>query len=198
MRYWRSMNGWKGRSSMRIAYADPPYIGQARKHYRNDPSGVAPAEVDHAALVAQLEGDYDGWALSCSSQSLRRILPLCPESVRVAAWVKPFCSWKSCNPSYSWEPIILRQPRKANYPSVRDYVSVNMTTQTGTHGAKPAQFCYWLFDALNMVASDELVDLYPGSGAVMRAWLTWRAQAPETRRRKTARVSRPQLWEASS
>lgn len=40
---------------MRIAYADPPYIGQAKRHYRNDPSGIPAAEVDHAALIAEME-----------------------------------------------------------------------------------------------------------------------------------------------
>lgn len=55
---------------MRLAYADPPYMGQARKHYRDDPRC---AEVDHAALFRQL-AEYDGWALSLSSPSLRLLL----------------------------------------------------------------------------------------------------------------------------
>lgn len=46
---------------MRLAYADPPYIGQARRHYANDPSGVPAEEVDHEALLDLLQG-YDGWA----------------------------------------------------------------------------------------------------------------------------------------
>lgn len=186
--------------SMRIAYADPPYIGQARAHYKHDPSGIAPAEVDHAALIAQLERDYDGWALSLSSQSLLSVARLVPlelaSTVRIGAWVKPFAAWKSCNPSYSWEPVVLRAPRKANWPSVRDWVSVNMTTQRGTHGAKPEAFAFWLFDALNMVRDDELVDLYPGSGAVTAAWLKWRRTAPASRRKKAVRPQRPELWTA--
>ena len=185
---------------MRIAYADPPYIGQARAHYKSDPSGIAPAEVDHAALIPQLEHEYDGWALSLSVASLPRILPLVEAlgvPYRIGAWVKPFCAWKSVNPSYSWEPVILRAPRKSNYPAVRDYVSANMTTQTGTHGAKPDAFNFWLFEALNMVRDDELIDLFPGSGAVMRAWMRWRPTAPQTRRKKAARATKPQLWEVS-
>lgn len=69
---------------MRFAYADPPYVGQARKHYNTE-------EVDHAALIHHLVVEYpDGWALSCSSPSLPKLLPLCPADIRVMAWVKPF------------------------------------------------------------------------------------------------------------
>jgi hypothetical protein len=92
---------------MRFAYADPPYIGQAKKHYgkRKDYAG----EVDHAALVARLVAEYsDGWALSLSSPTLRIILPMCPDNVRVMAWVKPFAVFKpGVNPAYAWEPVIV-------------------------------------------------------------------------------------------
>ncbi len=37
-------------------------------------------------------------------------------------------------------------------------------------GRKPVAFCAWLFDLLGMVPGDELVDLFPGTGAVTRAW----------------------------
>src|SRR5207237_677105 len=76
-----------GTRAVRFAYADPPYLGQARKHYR----GV---EVDHEELIDNLCANYAGWALSCSSPSLRLLLMRCPSDVRVGAWVKPFCSYK--------------------------------------------------------------------------------------------------------
>jgi hypothetical protein len=64
---------------MKFAYADPPYIGQAKKHYSHDP---ACAEVDHRALIARLVTEYpDGWALSLSSPTLQQILALCPAGV---------------------------------------------------------------------------------------------------------------------
>lgn len=37
-------------------------------------------------------------------------------------------------------------------------------------GAKPAVFCRWLFGLIGAEAGDELVDLFPGSGGVERAW----------------------------
>lgn len=55
---------------MKFAYADPPYVGQAKKHYSADPRC---AEVDHAELIARLCADFpDGWALSLSSPSLKQ------------------------------------------------------------------------------------------------------------------------------
>ncbi len=91
-------------TSIRAAYADPPYLNQARRRY-NCP------EVDHNALIARLE-TYDAWALSLSTPSLRQVLPLCPEGVRVGAWVKPFCAFKpNVNPAFAWEPVIFKLAR---------------------------------------------------------------------------------------
>ena len=165
---------------MRFAYADPPYIGQAKKHYADDPNC---AEVDHAALVASLETEYDGWALSCKSNAkeLAWLISLCGQDVRLGAWVKPFCSFKpNVNPAYAWEPIIFYSPvkRERSEPTVRDWVSANITLQKGVSGAKPVAFGFWLFELLGMKREDELVDLYPGSGAIMKFWQSWRTNAP--------------------
>ena len=155
---------------MRIAYADPPYIGQAMKHYGRE-------EVDHLELIDRLVHDYpDGWALSLSSTTLQRILAMCPRGVRVGAWVKPFCSFKpGVNPAYAWEPVIFSGGRKRarTEPTVRDWVAVNITLRKGLSGAKPRDFCFWLFDLLGMMEGDELIDLFPGTGAVTKAWKEW-------------------------
>jgi hypothetical protein len=167
---------------MRFAYADPPYIGQARKHYGPDAK-----EVNHAVLIGHLCEDFpDGWALSCSSPSLREILPLCPLDVRIGAWVKPFHVFKKgVRPAYAWEPLIYRGGRNAKHPpppkggratTPRDWVSANITLKKGLVGAKPEPFCFWLFDLLGLRPDDELVDVFPGSGAVTQAWAKWRGQ----------------------
>ncbi len=44
-------------------------------------------------------------------------------------------------------------------------------------GAKPAAFAYWLFDLLGALPGDELVDLFPGSGGIARAWDVYAARA---------------------
>ena len=164
---------------MRFAYADPPYIGQAKKHYADDPNC---AEVDHAELIARLESDYDGWALSCKSNAkeLAWLISLCKGDVRIGAWVKPFCAFKvNVNPAYAWEPVLFNTPRRRgrDQATVRDWVSANITLKRGVSGAKPDQFCFWLFDVLQMERDDEFFDLYPGSGAVTQAWQNWRAQS---------------------
>jgi hypothetical protein len=158
---------------VRFAYADPPYIGQAKKHYADDPRC---AEVDHGELIASLDA-YDAWALSLSSPSLKRILALCPDDVRVGAWVKPFASFKvNVNPAYAWEPVIFRGGRKLGREirTVRDWVAANITFNRGLSGVKPAAFCWWLFDFVGMEADDEFYDLFPGSGAVSDAWEFYR------------------------
>lgn len=159
---------------MKIAYADPPYIGQAKRHYSADSRC---AEVDHRELVGRLCAEYDTWALSASSPSLGLILPLCPNGTRVGAWVKPFCVFKpGVNPAYAWEPVLYygvrKRPRSA--PTVRDWCSVNITLKRGLVGAKPDGFCQWLFELLALSMDDDFFDLYPGSGAVSSAYAAWR------------------------
>jgi hypothetical protein len=156
---------------MRMAYADPPYIGCAGFYAENE-------EVDHAELVERLVEEFpDGWALSSHSPGLREILPLCPSDVRVMAWVKPFAVFKpNVGVAYAWEPVIVRGGRKRtrDQATTRDWVAENITLRRGMVGAKPEGFCRWLFSVLNLQAGDELVDLFPGSGAVSRAWERWR------------------------
>ena len=153
---------------MKFAYADPPYIGQAKKLYKMP-------EVDHKELLEDLL-PYDGWALSCSSPSLQELLPLCPDDVRVMAWVKPFAVFKpNVNPAYAWEPVIVRGGRKRgrDIPTVRDWVSVNITLKKGLVGAKPPDFCTWLFRVLNIQPGDEFVDVFPGTGIVSTTFDAW-------------------------
>lgn len=151
---------------MKFAYADPPYIGQAKKLYGCD-------EVDHAELIKRLDGEYDAWALSCSSPSLRQILQYCPHDIRVAAWVKPFAIFKpNVNPAYAWEPVIFKGARKRTRkePTVRDWVSANITLKRGLCGAKPEAFSMWLFNLLGLLPTDDFHDLYYGTGAVTSSW----------------------------
>ncbi len=158
---------------MRFAYADPPYPGQARKHY-----GPDAREVNVPLLIAHLS-EFDGWALSTSTPSLRDLLPMCPPAVRVMAWVKPFAIFKpGVNPAYAWEPVIVKPLRSLGRDrlTVRDWVSVGVTLRRGTAGAKPDAFCFWLFEAAGLLPDDEFSDLFPGSGAVGLAWQAWRDQ----------------------
>jgi hypothetical protein len=159
---------------MNFAYADPPYIGYSR-YYKDDPNC---AEVDHNELMNMMCAKLDAWALSLYTNSLKQILTMeaCPDDVRIGAWVKPWASYKpGVNPGYTWEPIIFwgGRPRGRNIPTLRDWISANATMKKGLVGAKPIKVCYWIFEMLGAVPSDEFTDLYPGTGIVSRAWENW-------------------------
>jgi hypothetical protein len=161
---------------MRVAYADPPYPGQSRKQYAKHPDYAG--EVDHAALLTDLRAKYDHWALSTASTTLQAVLrlPECPHDVRIGAWVKPFCAFKvNVNPAYAWEPVLFvgGRKRKRSEATTRDWVSTPITLQRGVVGAKSEIFCFWLFDLMGMKPGDELVDLFPGTGGVTKAWEKW-------------------------
>jgi len=167
---------------MKFAYADPPYLGCC-KLYNHDHRGIPnpvravhePVCWDelgaHRDLIAGLSRWYpDGWALSCSSPSLQALLPLCPEDVRVAAWVKPFAAFKAnVRNAYTWEPVILRGGRlssKDGAPVTRDHLAESITLKKGLTGVKPPRFNRWVLDMLGFKDGDELVDLFPGLGGM--------------------------------
>lgn len=176
----------------RIAYADPPYPGQSKRHY-GDHEDYA-GEVDHALLARDLTG-YDGWILHTSAPALHHVQmcladtgerPIDPDSFRgggtyrVCAWVKPFAAFKKNVPvAYAWEPVLIKACRKPIVDGaiiMRDFVSEGITMQRGLTGAKPEAVCRWAFHVVGAEPDDHLIDIYPGSGAVTRAWECWRDQ----------------------
>lgn len=163
----------------RIGYADPPYPGCA-KYYVDHPDYGG--EVDHAELIARLDAEFDGWLLHTSSPALWDILPLVPKDARLMAWVKPFAAFKrNVSVAYAWEPVIVKAARKPVVDKtivMRDWVSESITLQKGLTGAKPEAVCRWAFHVLGAEPQDELVDLFPGTGAVSRAWERWRSERP--------------------
>lgn len=176
---------------MKFAYADPPYIGQAVRHYKDQ---ELCAEVDHKDLIDRLVIGYpDGWALSLSSPTLRQIIAMCPQDARVMAWVKPFCSFKpNVNPAYAWEPVIVYGGRKRtrNQATIRDFVSENITLRKGLHGAKPEGFCWWICQVLNVQYGDSLDDIFPGTGVMSRVFEAYCLESQEVKDRTNVKVLR--------
>lgn len=176
--------------ALKVAYSDPPYLGQGKKLYgkHHDQAHIWDDPETHREHIEYLCDAFpDGWAMSLSSPSLRILLPMCPEDVRVSAWVKPFHIFKpGVNPSYGWEPVIWRGGRSAKerggreVPTVKDFaitedwlepaVKCNITLRKGLTGSKPEGFCFWLFDLLGLRPGDKFVDIFLGSGAVTDAW----------------------------
>ena len=59
---------------------------------------------------------------------------------------------------------------------MRDWKECPITLKRGLTGAKPEAVCHWAFELAGAHPDDTLVDLYPGTGAVTRAWDTWRCK----------------------
>jgi hypothetical protein len=166
---------------MRFAYADPPYLGCGHLYAdHHEHAGDCDDPEWHRDLIDRLVRDFpDGWALSASSPSLATLLPMCPEETRLAAWVKPFASFKpGVNPAYAWEPVLFRGGRKRgrSEPTVRDFHSAPITLRKGLPGAKPHTFNRWIIDLMGALPSDEFVDLFPGTDGFGAAWDAFRGQ----------------------
>lgn len=171
---------------MLFAYADPPYPGNAG-YYRER------QEVDHASLLKRLTDEYpDGWALSTSSEALRDVLLVCPPGVRVCAWLRSARRTRSLRALSTWEPLIVAGGRPlpielGGEPVVQAledtlvYKGRFSSYPGALIGMKPPQFAEWMFRQLGAAPGDSLDDLYPGSGAVLRAW--WRHVGPAGERR---------------
>jgi hypothetical protein len=165
---------------MRLAYADPPYLGCCSRYEHDHPDGRCWDDLEtHRLLVVRLCSEFpEGWAMSLTSTSLRRILPLCPDEARIAVWVKPFCAFKKfVRPAYAWEPVIFlggRNPcngfrhdppqARGTQTTPKDFIAESITLQKGLTGAKPERVCRWILDLLNVQVGDEVVDLFHGTG----------------------------------
>jgi hypothetical protein len=174
---------------MRFAIADPPYPQLAERYYKDHPDFGG--EVDHPALIARLLAEHpDGWALCTSADALQTVLAMCPPGTRTAIWVKgsrPGDSWRARN---AYEPVLIYKgrARKLTREEHLDDVLIWGGRQSSHPGAlvgmKPAPFCEWLFRQLGALGGDELVDLFPGSGAVGRAWKLYSNPAAVVHKRR--------------
>jgi hypothetical protein len=180
---------------VRVAIADPPYLGCCSLYGHHHPLGDRPfdgqcwnEEASHQRLIAWLTASYpDGWLLCLSSPSLFTMLRFCHEAgandVRTGAWVKPFHAYKrGVRPAYAWEPVIFRGGRNKHHlapakggaaTTPKDFVAANITLQKGLTGVKPEAVCFWYFDLLNLQTGDEMTDVFAGSGAIANAWEAW-------------------------
>lgn len=168
----------------RFAYADPPYPGKAYL-YRGHPDYGG--EVDHAVLLSRL-ATYDGWALSTSAAALPDVLALAVAQglrVRVAAWfrgARPHATARF--PLNGWEPVVYVPVASAGGHDRTDVlthgVSPLLTLPGRVIGAKPPAFCRWIFDLVGATPTDELDDLFPGSGIVGKVWQAYTGQPSRT------------------
>lgn len=166
-----------GESVLKIGYADPPYVGCAHLYADHPDYG---GEVDMAQLIDRLESEFDGWVLhaSATAESMVVLAPLVkPTGARWMSWVKSFAAFKrNVSVAYAWEPVIVKAARKPVVSKrivMRDWIQEPITFKRGLTGAKPEAVCHWAFEMVGARPDDELVDLFPGTGAVASAWRTW-------------------------
>lgn len=173
---------------LRLAIADPPYLGRAHRWYgeggrghgggrgRADEHPEAAAWDDpeqHRRLVDDLVSRYDGWAVAASPTSLPVYLAHAPADVRVLVWHR-----RNAQPSGErvlprWEAVVVRVPEtRRTYGTglaVSDVLDAPIS-RSGFTGAKPSVWTRWVLDALghDPAAGDTVDDVFPGSGAVTR------------------------------
>lgn len=170
---------------MRLAIADPPYLGRSERWYgtgRGSGRGLHKADTHpeagiwddpaaHRDLVARLDRDFDGWAIAAASDTLPMYLAAAP-SATVAIWHK-----RNGMPSGSriinrWEPVILRVPDSRLSRSAGLMVGDVLDAphrRSGFVGSKPPEWTAWILAMLGHHPDDEVLDLFPGSGAVLAA-----------------------------
>lgn len=165
---------------MRLAYADPPYIGCAHLYADHPDYG---GEVEHLDLIERLMGEFDGWILHAAAtpRSMAELGPLIEATdARWCSWVKGFAAFKrNVSVAYAWEPVIIKAARKPVVSKrlvMRDWIECPITLRRGLTGAKPEKVCHWAFELMGAHPDDELHDLFPGTGAVSKAWETWRGK----------------------
>jgi hypothetical protein len=94
--------------------------------------------------------------------------------------VKGFAAFKrNVSVAYAWEPVIIKPARKpvvSKRQVNRDWINESITLRKGLTGAKPEAVCHWAFELLGARPEDDLHDLFPGTGAVTKAWQTWRGK----------------------
>jgi hypothetical protein len=79
-----------------------------------------------------------------------------------------------------------RKPVVSGRVVMRDFIAEPITLRRGLTGAKPEKVCHWAFELVGARPDDELADLFPGTGAVTKAWAKWQTlfalpDAPATR-----------------
>lgn len=141
---------------------------------------------EHRKLLLHLVENFDGWAIATTPDGLQAYFPL-PLNAQIMAWHKPNAQRGGGRLIERWEPVIVyvpeeRQTRggpgvsnvlRAAAPQARD-------DRVSFVGSKPAAWTRWVLAALGYdPAIDDLVDLFPGSGAVGAAadgMLPWPAE----------------------
>lgn len=167
---------------MKMALADPPYLGRPSRWYgkggRGSGAGLHRANghesaqvwddpVTHIDLLAHLQCSFDAWAVPAAPSSLPLYVGVGPH-VRVLIWCRRNAVPSGARSRSCWEPVLISTPRRA-YGSglpINDVLD-RPAPGGGFAGAKPRQWTRWVLDALGFVDGvDSVADLFEGTGGV--------------------------------
>lgn len=172
---------------MKLAIADPPYLGRAARWYgggggRGYGAGEADYHPDasewddparHEALVRQLDYAYDGWAIAASPATFALYMQVRPDA-RVLIWHRENAQPSGSRIKGEWEPVLVHVPESRRGRGagliVPDVLRCGIQNRTSFAGAKPQRWTRWVLDVLGHDPDTDTVDdLFPGSGAVGHA-----------------------------
>lgn len=182
---------------MRLAIADPPYLGRADRWYgdgrgsgRTRTAGGGPGRdgrkpdhhpdakewddpAAHTDLVHRLDDEFDGWAVAGHASTTGLLLAAAPASAQLAIWGRTNGIPGGARVVNSWEPVVICVPRARRDRSTgmrtRDLLVAPVRRQ-GFLGSKPPEWTRWVLDMLGYDPStDEVHDVFAGSGAVASA-----------------------------
>lgn len=159
------------RSRARRWYGDGPRAqsDSPRADFHAD-AGVWDDLSEHRRLIERLADEFDGWAIATTPDGLGAYHPL-PIGADIMAWHRPTAIPGGGRLIRRWEPVIVFIPesrRGRGGERVSDVLTA--APARGFVGAKPAAWTRWVLAALGYdPATDELVDMFPGSGAVAAA-----------------------------
>lgn len=177
-----------GEHGKRLAIADPPYLGRARRWYgdgmssgqlsrehggRSRKRGIRPADEHadaaiwddprtHRELVERISREYDGFAIAMAHDNLRHYLQWLPSDIRIAVWVKSNALCGAARVINAWEPVAVLIPngrRSSIGETLFPRDALNAPhPSTGFAGAKPRAWTRWVLDMLGYDQDNDTVD----------------------------------------
>ena len=177
---------------LRMAIADPPYLGTAKRFYSIDGESYEKglehkSNQDHLAhlwddpeahkeLLESLQDNFDSFAIAMSVYSLplylKKIKSKSDTGFRVCSWIKTNSAPSGSRIRNGWEPVLVfnHVTRRSQQSAIRtrDYLIANAPRQ-GFIGQKPYEWTEWVIDLLGYKDNDTVADLFEGSGAVTSA-----------------------------